>query len=126
MLDLGPAPRTRRPSLTPLIDVVFLLLVFFMLAARFAADRSVPLTPPGDSDGVYAGAPRIITVAKAGLALNGAPITLDNLAAALTPLMPTADALIVLQSGPDATLQDLVVVIDHLAEEDLGTVVIAE
>lgn len=32
---LGAPRRTRRPSLTPMIDAVFLLLVFFMLASRF-------------------------------------------------------------------------------------------
>ncbi|MEO1119875.1 MAG: biopolymer transporter ExbD, partial [Pseudomonadota bacterium] len=38
-IDLGPArPRRRLVSLTPLIDVVFLLLIFFMLAARFSVE----------------------------------------------------------------------------------------
>ena len=32
--------KVRRPSLTPMIDVVFLLLVFFMLAARFEIGRA--------------------------------------------------------------------------------------
>jgi biopolymer transport protein ExbB len=37
-------PRIRRRiSLTPMIDVVFLLLVFFMLAARFGQDQALPL-----------------------------------------------------------------------------------
>ena len=35
MFHFAPARRSRKPSLTPMIDVVFLLLVFFMLAARF-------------------------------------------------------------------------------------------
>ncbi|MEO0362761.1 MAG: biopolymer transporter ExbD, partial [Pseudomonadota bacterium] len=39
--DLARAPR-RRPSLTPMIDVVFLLLVFFMLAARFGVELAMP------------------------------------------------------------------------------------
>jgi biopolymer transport protein ExbD len=33
-------------SLTPLIDVVFILLVFFMLASSFDQLRAVELTPP--------------------------------------------------------------------------------
>ena len=37
----------RRPSLTSRIDVVFLLLVFFMLAARFGTDVTLPLTTAG-------------------------------------------------------------------------------
>jgi biopolymer transport protein ExbD len=36
--------RARRgPGLTPLIDVVFLLLVFFMLASRFETEALLPL-----------------------------------------------------------------------------------
>jgi biopolymer transport protein ExbD len=35
--------RRRGPGLTPLIDVVFLLLVFFMLASRFDREARVPL-----------------------------------------------------------------------------------
>ena len=39
--------RRRLPiSLTPLIDVVFILLVFFMLASSFQKTRSVELIPP--------------------------------------------------------------------------------
>jgi Biopolymer transport protein len=34
----------RRPGLTPIIDVVFLLLVFFMLASRFGQYRALPLS----------------------------------------------------------------------------------
>ena len=36
----------RRPSLTPMIDVVFLLLVFFMLASRFGMDAVLNLPWP--------------------------------------------------------------------------------
>ncbi len=37
-------PRKRRgPGLTPLIDVVFLLLLFFMLASRFDREALLPL-----------------------------------------------------------------------------------
>ena len=39
-----PSRRRRGPGLTPLIDVVFLLLVFFMLASRFDREALLPLT----------------------------------------------------------------------------------
>jgi len=42
------ARRGRRgPGLTPLIDVVFLLLVFFMLASRFDREGALPLVVGG-------------------------------------------------------------------------------
>ena len=45
MLQFGPPRPRRKPSLTPMIDVVFLLLVFFMLAARFGQDVGLALAP---------------------------------------------------------------------------------
>ncbi len=122
----GEPRRSRRPSLTPMIDVVFLLLVFFMLAASVGADRTLELAAPSSAEGTYEGAPRIVTVSRAGLALNGEAVTLEGLAPALAPLMPAPDAHIVVQSAPDATLQELVVVLEHLRRAGLGTVVLAE
>ena len=49
------APRRRRPivGLTPLIDVVFILLIFFMLASSFLDWRSISLAiPPLTTDPV--------------------------------------------------------------------------
>ncbi|MEW6427939.1 MAG: biopolymer transporter ExbD [Thermodesulfobacteriota bacterium] len=43
---------SRVPNLTPLIDVVFLLLIFFMLTSHFVRDESIPLNlPTADSAG---------------------------------------------------------------------------
>jgi len=127
-IDLGQTRRGRRPSLTPLVDVVFLLLVFFMLASRFAVDRSISLVPPRPAaEGErYEGAPRYVTVSAEGLALNGAPVTLDGLAEALAPLMPSRDAAIVIRGAEDATLQQMVVVLDTLAAAGMTALVIAE
>ncbi len=126
-LDFGPARRSRRPSLTPLVDVVFLLLVFFMLAARAAADRALPVVTPAPAEASdYEGAPRIVAVAPGGLALNGTAVTLDELAPQLRALMPEPDAVVVVQPRDGARLQQVVVVLDHLAEAGLGSVVLAE
>ncbi len=40
--DIG-QPLRRPPSLTSLIDVVFLLLIFFMLSTRFSVESQLPL-----------------------------------------------------------------------------------
>lgn len=39
-----PRQRRSRPSLTPLIDVVFLLLIFFMIVSRLSIEQQAPLT----------------------------------------------------------------------------------
>ncbi|MFV1872594.1 MAG: ExbD/TolR family protein [Oleiphilus sp.] len=55
LLDIAPVRRGKAISLTPLIDVVFILLLFFMLSSSFsrwfAVDVSLPMPsdePPGD------------------------------------------------------------------------------
>jgi biopolymer transport protein ExbD len=106
--DFGPGRRARRPSLTPLIDVVFLLLVFFMLAARFGAERALPLMPAAGGGGAWQGPPRLVEVAAEELRLNGRAVAPEALAAALAPLMPTLDSAVVLRPEEGAPVQVLV------------------
>jgi len=42
----GLTARHKTPNLTPLIDIVFLLLVFFMLTAHFVKDQSLDIALP--------------------------------------------------------------------------------
>lgn len=42
----GLTSRHKTPNLTPLIDIVFLLLVFFMLTAHFVKDQSLDIALP--------------------------------------------------------------------------------
>lgn len=103
----------RRLSLTPMIDVVFLLLVFFMLAARFGQDFSVPLSTSGVG-AEYTGPPRLITLSGENLLLNGAPMPLDAVIARLPGLMNSPDNVIFLQPGEQTNLQQMVDVLDTL------------
>ena len=43
----SPAHGLTTLNLTPLIDIVFLLLVFFMLTAHFVDEKQIDLTLPG-------------------------------------------------------------------------------
>ena len=97
---------TRRMSLTPMIDVVFLLLVFFMLASQFGRDRVVPLTM-GGAGAVYQGPPRLVLVTADGLHLNGVPVAADALAARLIPLTQEMSDAIILQPDKTASLQQM-------------------
>ncbi len=119
------APR-RRPSLTPMIDVVFLLLVFFMLAARFGIDNAIPLSPALSGGGSYQGAPRLISVGSDVLKLNGQVTDLSRLPQQLSVLMPSPDAIIVMRAVDGATLQDMVLVIDALSTAGMTRLVVAE
>ncbi|NQY27452.1 MAG: biopolymer transporter ExbD [Piscirickettsiaceae bacterium] len=50
LLNLDPAPRREMISLTPLIDIVFILLLFFMLTSTFSRWQQIDLLAPSISD----------------------------------------------------------------------------
>jgi biopolymer transport protein ExbD len=126
MIHFGDAPRARRrPNLTPMIDVVFLLLIFFMLASRFGVDRAVPLSVAGGA-GEYSGPPRLVELTPTGLTLNGIPVTSESLAAALAPLMQSPNDAIILRAREGADLQALVAVMDRLGTAGLTRLVLVE
>jgi biopolymer transport protein ExbD len=124
--DFGPGRRARRPSLTPLIDVVFLLLVFFMLAARFGAERALPLVPAAGGGGAWQGPPRLVEVAAGGLRLNGQAVAPEALAAALGPLMPAPDSPVVLRPEEGASVKALVDVMAELRAAGMTRLVVLD
>ncbi|MFV0332581.1 MAG: ExbD/TolR family protein [Tropicimonas sp.] len=113
MEPLLPPRKRRHPSLTPMIDVVFLLLVFFMLAARFGADMALPLPLAGAGTG-YSGPPRLIEIAPDRLLLNGAEIPPEALTSGLATLVESHADAIILQGRDGADLQRLVDVTQEL------------
>ena len=67
--DFGPRRHPRRMSLTPMIDVVFLLLIFFMLSSRFGMDTVLPIAGgAGGSESAWQGAPRLVRIGADDLA----------------------------------------------------------
>lgn len=116
----------RRPSLTPMIDVVFLLLVFFMLAARFGADHALPLAGGNAGDGDWQGPPRLLTILPAAVLLNGRPVAPEGLAGELAALMPGPAAPVLLRAGDGTRLARMVEVIDTLRAAGLSRLVIVE
>ncbi|MFP7673624.1 ExbD/TolR family protein [Marivita sp. S0852] len=124
MLDLGRRPHRRRIGLTPMIDVVFLLLVFFMLAARFGTTDALPLSLAGAGASDYDGPPRLLTVLPDALWLNGIEVT--DPVSALAPLMPSDDAIVVLRAAEAAKVQRLLDVMTQLRAAGLTHMVVLE
>ena len=107
-----------------MIDVVFLLLVFFMLAARFGISGAVPLTAAGG--GLEDGPPRLIDISPDGLRLNGAQLADQEIVDALAALPVDLDELVVLRSDPDTDLQRLVDVMELLSSAGYSALSVVE
>ncbi len=125
MIQLNTAIRRRRPSLTPMIDVVFLLLIFFMLVARFGVDKVIDINLPSalGQSSQYEGAPRLVEIKSGNIvSLNGTQISLDQLSSKLSQLMPSPNALIIVRSSAEANTQDLLDVLLYLKSEKIMNV----
>ena len=76
--------RTRRLSMTALIDVIFLLLLFFMLTSTFAREGELPLDLAIGGDVTTPRTPpAFVQLRETGLRLDGTEQTLDSLRAEL-------------------------------------------
>ena len=125
MIQLNTIVRRRRPSLTPMIDVVFLLLIFFMLVARFGIDKVIDINLPSalGQSSQYEGPPRLVEIKPGNLvSLNGFDFPLDQLSSKLSELMPSPNALIILRSNAEANTQDLLDVLLYLKSEKIMNV----
>ena len=125
MFSFADTRKGRRPSLTPMIDVVFLLLVFFMLAARFGLDSALPLKTAG-SAASYDGPPRLVDVAPDSLALNGVAINPEALRAELSRLTDGPDDAIILRPRDGAELQRVVTLMEELSAAGFARLILVE
>ncbi|MGJ8604261.1 MAG: ExbD/TolR family protein [Marivita sp.] len=124
MLNLVHQTRRRRIGLTPMIDVVFLLLVFFMLAARFGVTDAIPVTLSSGATQSYDGPPRLVTVRPDGLRVNG--IDAPDTVAALSPLMGSEDDIIILRPRDGASVQHLLDAMGTLRAAGWSNLVVLE
>lgn len=117
-----PGPRRRQISLTPLVDVIFLLLMFFMLSSTFArfADLDVARQstsagaaqlPSGAGPADLRGA--MVSVSADRVRVNGAETALENLAGTLDALYDRGARTAIIVADRDATVQDLVSVLER-------------
>ena len=85
MIDFGEhLPEKKGLDLTPMIDVVFLLLIFFLITSIFAKP-SIPLNLPEAETARPAEEPEVSVALRVDgtLLLNGTPLTLAELYPAL-------------------------------------------
>ena len=126
-MNLSPPTRIRRkPSLTPMIDVVFLLLVFFMLASRFGMDQviTMPLASAGGT--AESPAPKLVDVLPELTRLNGIDRPLGKVIAELRTLGATRADIIVLRSRDEASIQRVVEVSEALRDAGFANLVLVK
>ena len=114
------SPRQRRRaliSLTPLIDVVFILLVFFMLASSFLDWRAIELTVPGRAGaGTSMEGVLLIQIRPDGVRLSGETVSLEALGSHVAKrVSERPDQRVLVGPEPGVSLQQAVRVLDRLA-----------
>lgn len=110
-------PRRRGPlvSLTALIDVVFILLIFFMLASSFDSLRRLELASGmgGGRDGLEGS--MLVDIGVSGLRLSGETLPLEAVAERIAARLATRpDLVVLLRPGEGVNLQRTIDVVDRL------------
>lgn len=104
------------PNLTPLIDIVFLLLVFFMLTAHFVRDEGLPIELPQaiSADALDLDQPVEVNLTDDGeIYLQGELVGIDNLGMQLAPLLTNSkDKRVVIKGDLSASLGSSVAIMD--------------
>lgn len=120
----------RRVNLTPLIDVVFILLMFFMLASDLQQWRALTLNVPATrvtTTPANEEALRLRINANGEILLGDAVLSLDDLAARLRSiLMGNPEQTVVVQPHGDVPVQILVDVFDRLTASGVQKLTLGE
>lgn len=118
--------RRRALSLTSLIDVIFLLLLFFMLTSTFTRYSEIQLSAAGAGATAPASdvPPLFLRLGAERLTLNGSQVPLDALEDAIAARMEEPTTLLV-SAGADVSAQRLVDLLVALGQApDLSVVVL--
>lgn len=126
MLIDRPARKQKPISLTPLVDVIFLLLLFFMLSSTFTTFGQLQISAPGGSGGTAELPKALLVLEEDRQQLNGRTVLEENLLSEVRSLRDKdIDSLLILVRG-NASTQKLVSVMTDLKTLDWLTTTIAE
>ncbi|MCF6298770.1 MAG: biopolymer transporter ExbD [Thiomicrorhabdus sp.] len=106
-------------DIAPLIDIVFLLLVFFMLTSTFVTPEAIELELPESSSAQSIDiTPITVAINPLGeLSINGQRIALTQLQNALVPLIAeNSQTPITLKSDAETQVQQLLNVMDEIRQ----------
>jgi len=122
-------PRTASPDITPLLDVVFILLIFFVVSTVFAARGMDMELPSAESSmPVYGTSMEIGLRADGGLSCDTVPIApdaLDNRLRVIAGLpFDKQPQNILFKSDPEARVEDFVRIVDLVRTHGFSNLVI--
>lgn len=108
-------------SLTPLIDVVFILLVFFMLASSFLDWRAIDLNTPSESSGTSSleGA-LLVELRPDGIRLSGERVSLSVLSEKISArVAKVPDQKVIVKAAHGISYQQAVNLLDRIAASNV-------
>ena len=119
--------RSGRLSLTPLIDCVFILLVFFMLQTNFLRPRAIEFSQSASSSQINTETPLIAIELRldGSLWLNGAGSSLVGLKTYAESLSDPSQSRVMLAVDPKVKLQSAVDIMDLLNESQIFNISLA-
>ncbi len=112
------------PDLTPLIDVVFILLIFFMVTSVFKKEQlALVLNLPTSQAVKLEVEPKDVSIELSvdTLAINGQKIVFDELEARLQVIKDKTKS-IILRIDKDVPYSQIVLVLDDLQKQDLNNI----
>jgi len=124
------APKPAAPDITPLLDVVFILLIFFVVSAVFTAKGVNIDLPTAETARAVTGKSMEIELRENGVILcDTAPVTLNDLSHLLQntydrPVSQQPDH-ILLQSAPGARVEGFVKIVDMVRKTGFNNLIIA-
>lgn len=126
LLKVEQTVHRRAISLTPLIDVVFILLLFFMLSSTFIQWRQIDVSAPTEA-GSETKTQRILTLkSDEGLFMfDGAQYHSQNRAALSALVSQDPEAVYIIQVEPGLQTQSMITLLDALKQAGAGSVSLA-
>lgn len=129
-LEVSRRASKRAISLTPLIDIVFILLLFFMLASNFQQWRSIKLNTPGVSAAPPSTERRVLQLllhADGSLELEGQTLLMGQLPVRLEAYLDSdPQPGVIVLPDKDVALQTLVSVFDMLQSAGVRQLTLGE
>lgn len=121
-IDL-PVRRHSRLSLTPLIDVIFLLLLFFMLSSTFSRYSEISFSGGGSATSAASRPDVILSVGEGEFKLNGVIRSLSSIGDALAELKEAGARHLLVMVGANASSQDFVAVMAEIRKAEMPATV---